>query len=329
MTIGKPSVSVFIVFLLSTGTARAGQLHRQVEAADLQRQGDLIGAEQLLQEAVREARTAGPRSVKFAGALAVLGIFYQDVGRFSQAESFLARSLKILREINGPEDPALVPVVAHLAWLYVETGRDGPAGRLHLESWIDRLASTDPDSKYLSMLLETLGGLNALQNRFAEARNIYRRNFDLLARRGANLSMEMASAQNNFGFIQLRAGRHSEALINFSKALHLWTQLSGPNHLQTAISQLGLAETYMSLGQYDEAGRFLREALPIFERTCGPNSLRTEDVLTRYAQVLRLQKRRDEARTFEERARLIRESSAADLLFKRVIDVRDLGGGQP
>src|SRR5262249_62006995 len=97
--------------------------------------------------------------------------------------------------------------------------------------------------------------------------------------------------------------RYAERQKNFSKAVRLWMQLTGPDGLQVAVSRLGLAETHMALGQYDAASELLQQALPIFEQRCGPNSLRTEDVLTRYAMVLRHQKRKEEARTLEERAR--------------------------
>src|SRR5262249_5506369 len=102
------------------------------------------------------------------------------------------------------------------------------ASRLDPQSWVDRLMLVDPASKWLPMLLETLGGLHALQGRFAAARDAYRLDFDLLAKRGMDVSVEMASALNNFGFIQLSAGRSREALTDFSKALQLWMQLSGP-----------------------------------------------------------------------------------------------------
>jgi tetratricopeptide (TPR) repeat protein len=321
----RRGISVLIILPLMSGISRAGESQPHVAAAELQRRGDLIGAEKVLQSAVKEARATGSRSLQVAGALAALGVFYQDIGRFSQAESSFTSSLKILREATGPEDPALAPLVIRLTWLYVETGRAGEASRLHPESWVDRLTLLEPDSKFLPTLLETLAGLNALQGRFTAARDIYRKNFDLLVKRGADVSVEMASALNNAGFIQLRARRYSEALNDLSEALKLWTLLADPDDLQVAISRLGLAKAHISLGRHHEAGELLQQALPVFERKCGRNSLRTEDVLSRYAQVLRHEKRGKEAKKLEERARLIRGSSVADASFKHVINVWDVG----
>jgi tetratricopeptide (TPR) repeat protein len=207
----------------------------------------------------------------------------------------------------------------------VETGRAGEARRLQPESWFDRLTLIEPESKFLPMLLETLAGMNALQGRFTAARDIYQKNFDLLVKRGAGVSVQMASALNNFGFIQLRAGLYEEALNDFSKALKLWIELSDPDDLQVAISRLGLAEAHIALGRYHESAELLQQALPIFEQKCGSNSLRTEDVLSRYAQVLRHEKRGDEAKKLEERVRLIRKATVADLSFKHVINIWDVG----
>lgn len=318
-------ISLLIAFVLLTSPGLAAQSPAQVIAAELQRQGDLIGAERALQSDLKEARAGGNRSVQVAGALGALGVFYRDIGRFSQAESSLTGSLKILKESIGAEDPALAPLIIHLMWLYLETGRIGEASRLHPESWFERLTLFEPESKFLPMLLETLGTFNALQGRFTDARDFYRKNFDLLLKRGADVSVEMASALNNFGFIQLRAGRYSDAVNDFSEALKLWMLLFGRDDLQLAISRLGLAKAHMSLGRYPAASELLRQALPIFERKCGPNSLRTEDVLTTYAQVLRHQKRGDEAKQLEDRARRIRRAAIADLAFKHVIDVWDVG----
>jgi tetratricopeptide (TPR) repeat protein len=251
-------------------------------------------------------------------------VFYQDIGRFSQSGSCFASSLGIFRDIVGADDLALAPLVIHLAWLYVETGRPGDVRRLQPEVWIDRLTQRDPESKFLPMLLETVAGVHALEGRFAVAQRIYKQDFDLLASRDATVSVEMASALNNFGFIQLRAGDHRDAAIHFSKALNLWLVLSPPDDLQVAMSRLGLAQTHIALGRYREAGELLSQVLPVFEHGYGPNSLRTEDVLTRYAHVLRRQKRRDEAEKLEERARLIRHASAADLSYKNVVNVSDV-----
>lgn len=61
----------------------------------------------------------------------------------------------------------------------------------------------------------------ALQKKFGKAKEMFHKDFDLLNQRGEEVSIDMASALNNYGFIQLRAGRYPDALTSFSKALPL------------------------------------------------------------------------------------------------------------
>jgi tetratricopeptide (TPR) repeat protein len=263
-------------------------------------------------------------SIEAARGFVVAGMFYQDIGKFSQAESSFKKSLKIVAEIKGSEDAAILPVITQLAWLYIETGRTTEARRLHLQSWLERLLKSDPQSNYLPAVLETLGGVYALQRDFNAAEEMYRRDFHLLAGRGAYHSIDMASALNNLGFIQLRARHYSDALDSFSQALPLWTELAGADAFQVAITRAGLAETYTHVGRFEDSIKLFGEALPIFEVRCGPNSLRTAFVLSKYAEVLRQEKRGKEAKEFETRARFIRTKASADLLRDDTVDIHDL-----
>src|SRR5215831_7050492 len=94
---GVPIVLLVVVIMLAPAISHATEPHSQAIALELQRRGDLAGAEIEFHRTLEQARRfAGPRSVEFALALADLGVFYQDIGRFSQAESSFISSLKIL-----------------------------------------------------------------------------------------------------------------------------------------------------------------------------------------------------------------------------------------
>src|SRR5215470_2490271 len=81
------------------------------------------GQEKDLQTALAQARSHGAQSVEVAQALALLGVFYQEVGRFPEAESSFRKSLKIVSGIHGRQDELQMFLIGHLAWIYVETGR--------------------------------------------------------------------------------------------------------------------------------------------------------------------------------------------------------------
>jgi tetratricopeptide (TPR) repeat protein len=281
--------------------------------------------------AVMTASLASGQSLETAGdkfesarAAATLGVFYQDIGKFSQAETSFIKCMKILAASTGSDDMSLVPVIIHLGWLYVETGQTEKAKNLKLEVWLERVRRNNPQSKYLPALLETVAGLYALRGKSARAEQIYREDFDLLAGRGMDSSVDMASALNNFGFLELRVGRPESALTTLSRALELRALLSGSDDLQVATSRVGLGEAYLAMGRSYESASLFEQAIPVFEKKCGPVSLRTADVLTRYAKALREAKRTHEAAQYEIRASAIRQASAADMPSTQVIDVWNL-----
>jgi tetratricopeptide (TPR) repeat protein len=278
--------------------------------------------EKELEAALKEARTHGAQSFEVARALALLGVFYQDAGRFPEAQSALLNSLNIVKRSASLQHESQAPLISRLAWLYIETGQTTLAKRLHLDEWVHRLSESRSD--YLPAILESAGGVYALQGDFRAAEELFHWDFDLLTERGDSASIMMASALNNFGFIQLNAGRYKEALDSFSRALPLWTKLAGPDDLEVAMTHVGMAETYTRLGRYDDSSQLFVRVLPIFEAKCGSRSLRTADVLDNYSRVLRYQKRKAEAKLFEDRARQIREAFAKNPVPGASVDVRDL-----
>jgi tetratricopeptide (TPR) repeat protein len=280
------------------------------------------GQEKDLQTALAQARSHGAQSFEVAQALALLGVFYQEVGRFPEAESSFRKSLKIVSGIHGRQDELQMFLIGHLAWIYVETGRRAEGKRLHPEYWAARFAESRSD--YLPLILEAVGGLHALEGNFKAADDAFRKTFDFLEERGESVSLNMASALNNFGFIQLSAGRYDKAQDSFSRALPLWMRFAGLDDLDVAITRVGLAETYAHLGRYDDSNDLFVEALPVFETKCGPRSLRTAYVLNNYAKALRHQKRKTEAKQFEDRARRIREEWSTNQEAGAVIDLQDL-----
>src|SRR5262249_35153771 len=157
-------------------------------ANEYQKRGDLIRAEQEIQSALRKARDDGPQTFEVARALTLLGVFYQNIGRFSEAEQCFLRSLKIVTGISEPQDESQAALISRLALLYVETGRTAQAKRLQLdEYWVPWLEKSG--SKYLPSILESVGGLYALQGNFNSAEQVFRREVDLLTEQGGALSV--------------------------------------------------------------------------------------------------------------------------------------------
>jgi tetratricopeptide (TPR) repeat protein len=145
-----------------------------------------------------------------------------------------------------------------------------------------------------------------------------------LAKRDSGRSADLASALNNFGLIYTRARRYEQAIHCFSESLELSIELLGPEDLLVAFAAESLASAYMHVGRVNDADKLFEQALVIVERKCGPHSLRTASTLTKYARLLRYQRRKNEARAFEIRAKLIRDETGGDWPLGESIDVREL-----
>src|SRR5579863_8904333 len=120
------SLRMFLVLLSASrawfaqGLDRTESWRLHVAAAqEFERQGEILRAEAEFQLAATAAQQAGTGSAAFAHVLDATGVFYDDIGKFAEAESCLQRSLAIWRELLGPEHLAIARVINRLADLYL------------------------------------------------------------------------------------------------------------------------------------------------------------------------------------------------------------------
>ena len=100
----SPLVPFAIIALIGHAQSSTGATPRQASdrlalARELQNRGDLRGAEQEFRKSIGAIKN--PRSVEAAKTLAAAGVFYQDIGKFAQAEQCLRKSLQISSAVSG------------------------------------------------------------------------------------------------------------------------------------------------------------------------------------------------------------------------------------
>ncbi len=311
--------------LLAEDPARIAPWNGHVKAAqELERQGNIPGAEIEFRLAAAGAQRNGSGSAAFANALDAMGVFYDRIGNFVEAENCLTRSLAIWRSLLGAEHAAIASVINQLAALYLETGQIAKAERLDLESWIHRAKANDPTGYDRIHLIEHLAALQSMRGQFVESDGLYRQALDLLMERGASRSAEQAVALNNLGVVCLRSRRFDAAIEHLSRSLEIWTEVRGPGAPNTGMTSHSLAIAYQAVGRYDEAEPLLKKALAIAEKSFGPTSLRTAAVLDSYARFLRERKRTSEARRMESRMRQIMAEAGPGLPSRHTVDVTEL-----
>ncbi len=90
-----------------------------------------------------------------------------------------------------------------------------------------------------------------------------------LSRLGADSRAE-AEMRTTVGAVLSGAGRSTEAVGELSRAVQLWTQLEGPDDLQTAAARNNLGIAYYELGRFADAVAEYEQVRRIREATLGP-----------------------------------------------------------
>jgi len=190
-----------LVELLAEDPARTAPWSSHVTSAqELERQGDIRSAEVEFRLAAAEAQRNGTGSARFANVIDAMGVFYDDIGNFVEAENCLTRSLAIWRRLLGTEHVAIARVINRLAALYLETGQIGKAERLDLESWIHRAAepllknaltiaekSFGPTSLRTAAVLDSYARFLRERKRTSEARRMQARLRQIMSEAGPGL----------------------------------------------------------------------------------------------------------------------------------------------
>ncbi len=103
-------------------------IHAGAEAYQL---GDLSEAEKEFQAAVDVAEEFGPEDSRLAMSLDYLAAFYQDQGRYAEAEPLYKQSLGIVENAVGPRHPFVAKSLDVLAKFYCDQGLHARAESLY------------------------------------------------------------------------------------------------------------------------------------------------------------------------------------------------------
>ena len=115
----------------------------------------------------------------------------------------------------------------------------------------------------------------------------------------------VARAYQNFG-------RPSDALPLLKRALALRREALGPDHPETAVSVLALADAYSAAHDVEPVEGLLREHLQIVERAHGPESLEAAEALGRLVPLLAITGRDDEAKALAARWQRVLDGLSGD-----------------
>jgi tetratricopeptide (TPR) repeat protein len=305
--------------------AQEGDLHKRLtEGQQLRAAGRYREAEKALAALLREAKRQEPASVFLAVVLDNLANTEQDLANYVEAERLLTDALSQLKRAGEKEGSRIAAVKGHLGETYLEEGRYREAEPV-LRQALEMLQNdeyADPES--VAVLMLDLAVAYEHTRAVPEAEALLRQSLGVLeARRGSDHPV-LAAALGPLSSLLMHAGRYDEALIHTERA---WRILSrnpavGEPDLLNTMSTLGTL--YSLTGRPVEAEVFSKQAVSRAETIYGPDHPRFGYYLKAYADVMKRQDRKAEAKAAEKRSGAILTRNAQANPVRHTVNVNAL-----
>ena len=208
----------------------------------------------VLEEALVLAEpVAAPDDSLMAHLLSDLGIGYQALGRFDDAERALLRAKAIERARHGAGHPYARWSGINLAGFYRETGRLEQALAYYQDAYDAALTMFGEDNpstvRTLSNMALVLSDLGRLDEALGPTVDVVR----IRERTMGEDNPGTLASRLNLTLLQLRRGEFDQALVSIDETLRRCARVFDPDHLYVVIGLGHRARALRGMGRTDEA----------------------------------------------------------------------------
>jgi len=250
----------------------------------------------------------------------MLGKLCRDLGRYSEAEKFLRRSIATWENLPPVPEWGLSQSLFSLGTLYLEKSQYRKAEQLLHRSMAKRI---DPAAQ--AGFRNLLGVSYTGQRHYAKAEHALRQALAIWEQQIKPSYPSLGySIFNNLGVLCGETARLRESLRHFERALGLTESLGFPNHPELPRLYSNLGQAYFNAGLMAESKQWFECALAMAENVLGRDHPTVADVLGQRAEMLRKGGGKREAREMEKRVRAIMGKHENDSLSRHTVDATDL-----
>jgi serine/threonine-protein kinase len=247
----------------------------------------------LVDRGVQEAKTLNTDPKIQAELYENLGVIYEKLGKFPDADSLLQSALQQRTSLFGENSPEVAESLVALGLLRTDQARLDDA-----EHFIRH--GLDISKRTLAANHPTLVRATFALGKVLEARGHYDEAIDLLGRAvrlrsGNGASADLAASVSELANVHFYAGHYEISDILNQRALAMQRQLYGDRHPVVADTLINLGAIQFQQGHYPESERFNRQALDIVQSWYGNKHPETADTMTILGQSLTYEGRFDEA----------------------------------
>lgn len=243
-------------------------------------------------------------------ALNSLGLAYEEMGRFPDAERYYRRALEILEQLGGNNQADRELLLTNLALLYGEAGQTAKSEALLRETIALQTGALPSDDARLMLARAALAELVLNDGNYQEAEQMLQESLVFFEKQPERWQQEIGTLIGDLGVVRQFQGRNDEAIRLFREAIAMQEAGVGPEHPILIRPLVNLARTQSSTGAPADADANFRRAVQIAEQRLGPEHPTYRDVLLRYAAFLRATGHKREAKAMEARSRIVERDIA-------------------
>jgi serine/threonine-protein kinase len=199
--------------------------------------------------------------LQVAGALSARGVLLSRAGRYPEAETTLRAAIASLRKLRGQESE-IANDLCGLGGVYANTNREREAEAAFTEAIaLDTLHTGTPQHQ--------LAVLRGNQGRYVESAELAKQALDLMKANLPDDSHARLTAAGTYATTLLNLHRPAEAEPLLRELVATSTQVRGPEHPETLLTEIQHGDSLGDLGRYAEAAVTLRAAAQELDRVVG------------------------------------------------------------
>ncbi len=230
-----------------------------------------------------------------------------EAGEYAEAAAEYRKELALVERIVGRQSMSYAVVLGSVTTLPVEFGDREEAIAVLREAVTKNRQTGMP--KELAMVRNQLATLLMPQKAYPEMERLFQGVVDDFDKNEGLDSVQVSAALNGLGVVRFNLGRFEEAAAAYRRSIDLLERTLGMGHplLVSPLSNLG--ESYLKMGTLTEASAAYRRAADICDASGIGQDLPCGTNLAGYAEVLRKQGRKREAKAMEARSRRLEQDS--------------------
>ena len=203
-------------------------------------------------------------------ALSEAGLFYSDLGKYSEALCYLEKALEISLKIFGEKHRDVAAGYNNIGLIYGSLGNYDKALEFHKKSLdISLKIFGEEYSDVVATSYNNIGLAYEAQYQYAKALFFLEKSLNIQLKVLGEIHPNVAIVYNNCGTVYNKQGLFFKALKFYEKALNIQLSIFGEEHPDVATSYNNIGAIYLYLGNHVKTIEFYEKSLKILLKIYG------------------------------------------------------------